>query len=500
MLLTVGLPVWALSQPVITARNMSLGGGGVAYLTGVDANFLNPANLMIRDRTTTIHITAGSGGFFFDPVLSTPDLSEQVKNFYDVYSIYEPGEQLFTGDQADDLLDLNYDENELVSEHQNRFDLILGGIQWQREDKTFSLVARSRMATRTEIGRGWYDTEFVNLGEKTVRDFTLVQQTNVIHEISFGYAKNLELISGLIPKLNNIYLGVAPKILLGGSFMDFQTSAQVMQNESLSVPQLVRSAEIHASGDYSRLITQYQAGSTPAAAISDQISPTYFKEADNFGVGFDFGITYVLYLGSDVTINEAGEEIKPLNKSIRIGLSVTDLGFQRISEDPLLITKNSDTTAVSSPLPAASSKFIGAPGQIIDFLDNADPLLNSLNEFDERNTDSFNALLPTSFNGGLMFEINRLKVMGDFTLGLNDTAFNTTRFTGHIGLEVRPLPQVPIRAGTRFAKGYPTFLGLGFGIEQTHWDFIFSTQISMRSNSVSSELVGTSFGGIRLHF
>src|SRR5699024_10067662 len=85
------------------------------------------------------------------------------------------------------------------------------------------------------------------------------------------------------------------------------------------------------------------------------------------------------------------------------------------------------------------------------------PLLNA----QKMSRSSFSTLLPTALNAGILLELSRVKLMGDLTLGLNNTAFTTTKLMAHFGLEIRPVRQIPVRFGTRLAAGLPPRIGLG---------------------------------------
>lgn len=58
------------AQPVVTPKNLALGGGGTTYITDFHANFYNPANLLINDRTKKVDIGFLSGTSTFNGVLN----------------------------------------------------------------------------------------------------------------------------------------------------------------------------------------------------------------------------------------------------------------------------------------------------------------------------------------------------------------------------------------------------------------------------------------------
>src|SRR5699024_2693133 len=149
----------------------------------------------------------------------------------------------------------------------------------------------------------------------------------------------------------------------------------------------------------------------------------------------------------------------PIKKSLRIAFSLTDLGIIHYNTTPLTASGYRETALVEEQDPL-QSKFIGAPGQFLSYFEEAEALSNPLSDPDELSEDSFSGLLPTSFNVGALLDLYRLKLMGDFTLALNKTAFSGTELMAHLGVETRLLPFIPIRLGTRIAAGAPVAVGL----------------------------------------
>src|SRR6056297_1484219 len=145
-----------MAQPVLNARNIALGGGGTAYLNGIEANFYNPANLSVYDREGSIHVSLGTLGTFFEPVLSSGNPKNQFQRYADTFLPYEAGEQSISTAQRTTILDENYSGSNLTSEHLSRADFIWGGIQWIGDNKSYSLALRTRVGSRIEVGRGWY--------------------------------------------------------------------------------------------------------------------------------------------------------------------------------------------------------------------------------------------------------------------------------------------------------------------------------------------------------
>ena len=131
--------------------------------------------------------------------------------------------------------------------------------------------------------------------------------------------------------------------------------------------------------------------------------------------------------------------------------------------------------------PVSDLVFEGSPGSFITFLDtnNQSDIIRGAS----REEESFSNLLPMALHGGVLLEINRLKLSGDLNWGLTNNAFNTRRLLSHFGIELRPLPFLPLRAGTRLALNRPTLFSFGTAIEARRFELSIATQFSNRDLS-----------------
>lgn len=487
------------AQPVVSANNLALGGGGAAYLNGLEANFYNPANLMIFDRKGRFHFGAGNAGGYFQPVLSTDNIQTQITDFRDIFLPHNTGSQSISASEREQILEQNYPRSSLTSQHQARADVILAGIQWRGDRQAYSLVARTRTGTRIEVGRGWYSDEFIEQGSRRIRDFHLTMQNQVLHEISFGYAREFELINGLLPQINKLYIGIAPKVVAAGAYMDAVYNARYETDSDIMTDAAYRSRFMHhSSGAYSDMINHYRSAGNLQSALNQHLDNYFSLSPTGYGAGIDFGLTYMISLGSDVSILNTGAGRNPVERSLRISFSVTDLGVIHYNSSPLSISGEPESAMIEEQEPV-QTKFTGAPGQFLSFFEHAESLPNPLPATGQFSESSFSGLLPTSFNAGALLDLNRLRLMGDLTLALNKTAFSGTQLTAHLGMEAKPVSFLPIRLGTRLAAGAPVTIGLGTGINTRYWNFSVSSQVLLRSSSLTSELVGGAVAGLQFH-
>lgn len=487
--------VQSYAQAVMTPRNMALGGGGSTYITSYNANFYNPANLMIQDRHGDFEIGFLAGGFQFKGLQNYKHPATQFENALQYVDKYRPGNYQLDQTEINEVLDNNYNSSSTLSNNSSRYDATPFGVKWKRPNHAFSIAFRTRTASDFEIGRGWYDTSFYNIDDQYVVDRTLIHRYQSLHEISFGYAETFRFLTNLTSRLDNFIIGVAPKLVIGGNYQD-----AIWENEyyrtGLNEYSNVESFYFAGSGQIGKLTTDFLNSNNPEKAISNNTS-TYNFDTYGVGAGLDIGITYLLTFGSDLSAVRPGQN--PTQKSLRLSFSMTDIGFVSYTKDLEKLSFLPDTTQnVTPPSNKANQAFVGGRGQFIHFIDQfaqQNPFFDA-----QRERASFSILLPMALHGGALLELNRVKLMGDVSVGLTDNAFNSTTLVSAIGIELRPLLFLPLRAGAQFEAQRPRFLSLGTAIETKSWDFSVAAQFSPRSIVSEIQLTGISVATLQFHF
>jgi hypothetical protein len=456
----------AFTQPTLHPRNLALGGGGAAYLTGPQAAFYNPANLIIQDRSRRFQISIGNTAMLFNPVQYGDNNSGQVTEFRNHFIPYNSLNPIQDANARDDLLDQQFGSSRTLSENIARFELNWFGLNWKNENYSFGISARSRAANRFQAGRNFFDTQpFERDNERYYRQ-NLRQQFQVLHEISFGYAESIELLNGLTPALDQFSIGIAPKFIIAGPFFDasFRSLSNISPQNQISRTQ---SYTQYSSGAFSAQTESVLSGASAANATSMAFDGSWFNEVTGFGGGIDIGLTYLVTFGSDLSTLEGSEQFT--NRSLRISFSLTDVGLIRYTENSSEIRQQENTQDISALNPVSDEYFDGRPGSYFAFLE-ANNSLNFPATLSENDDRAFSRILPTSLHTGMLLEINRLKLMGDFSIGLTNNAFSNNKLLTHIGVELRALPFLPLRAGTRLAINTPTLLTFGTGIETRYFD------------------------------
>lgn len=481
ILLSVLGTVSATAQPTLTPRNLALGGGGAAYLTGPSATFYNPANLLIQDRTRRVQTVFGSSAVYFEPVITFEGYNDQLNNFRRHFEAFNSFTTITDNSFRADLVDRLYPTSSRTSsEHISLFEINWFGINWKNGRTSFAIAARTRGANRFEVGRNWYDSNAIERSSDFIFDQSVNQRFQVFHEISFGYAESFELLNGLSPNLDKFSIGIAPKFIVSGAHLNTNYQSRFIKDDlNGATGQHITQFSYNSTGAFSDATQEFLLTSNSRSSIQNAFASDWINTITGFGAGIDVGITYLVTFGNDLSTLEGSTE--PTKKSLRLSFSITDIGLIRYTENPLALAIASDTTQAAPFDPVSNVVFEGSPGSFLTFLDTngqADVFRNGTRE-----DQSFSNLLPMALHGGVLLEINRLKLTGDLNLGLTNNAFNTKQLLSHFGIELRPLNFLPLRAGTRLALNRPTLFSFGTAIESRRFELSVAAQLTNRDIS-----------------
>lgn len=477
----------------MNAENTGLGGGGTAYVTGYEALFINPANLQIRDKNYSIQVGFLQTGAYYESPLEIINPVDRFDSYRSVVrELTPPGE--LDANMRDDLLNRNFGENTLNREFLTRGEIIWFGIKWFREERSYAMAMRSRYASRYRIGRGFYDDDPIRINGFERVDQSLTHQYSSLHELSVGYSSPFTFLNGLFPRLSEFIVGVAPKIVVAGSMMETDYLNRYEREFGSDEWGRETMYDLRSTGVFSDQVRRFTNGFDPLLTAESNFSDNNQFSPTGIGIGLDVGITYLITFGDDLSVVRRDEEVT--EKSLRLSFSLTDLGAIYYYDDP--VHRRSEYLVEESGAPELSGTyFTGSPSEDLLFLNQqqSHPVFNSVVDSD----DNFEALMPTAFNAGALFQINRLRMMGDFSVGLQRTPFVTPKFISYIGAEIRPLSFLPLRAGTRIATEIPGYYSFGAGIETTYFDLNAAVQLRSRSGGPTAEPVGTSVVAIKFY-
>lgn len=486
------------AQVTHSPLNMALGGGGTAYTTGYESVFINPANLYIQEKDYSIQVATAMFGTRFSSPIKYSENENYLKGYFTQTDLFNSQDTVpLFETERESFISRNYQNTHTESQHISSGEIHLFGIHWAGLDRSYAISLRSRYSNRYEVGRNYYDPLPLRIENRETYDRTLDHQFQSLYELSFGYAESFTFLNGLFPQLSQVIIGVAPKLIASGAYFDARYDNRITQQDDSSVYRHTRSYQQHSTGLFSEYARQYTVNPERAIASFPSNSRNDLFTVTGFGLGMDLGVTYLITLGDDLSVVRENKTTIT-QKSLRVSLAVTDVGFVTYHDHPGAYSfdeRNVDIRNYDEP--TSDIIFTGQPGEQFNFLGQHES--HPIHDTQERDTENFSVLLPTSLHAGVLFQIRRIKLTGDFSLGLTNNAFTTTRFITFLGAEVRVLPNIPIRAGTRIGHRLPGYYSFGGGVESRYFDFNLAFQLRSKSAGPTNELSGASVAAIKFY-
>ena len=379
-------------------------------------------------------------------------------------------------------------------------------------------------------------------------DRSLHHTYQILHEVSMGYSQSLSFLNDLSPGLSEWIVGIAPKVVFGGPYSSLRFTDQIQPLEGAWLQQ--RSLEQHSAGEITSLLSAFgnlynpthasgAVGSNAAVDASDAIGASEpnnalasetltlidrfyqnrgLTEITGYGAGLDIGITYVITFQRDLSV--VLRRSQSTNRSLRLSLSMTDLGAIRYHHNPQTVRYHfADADLASLP---ALSELTYTAGLQEDLLFLSEfgihPYQTAWATITGNNSDGEDGgtdpeatpasvstkpvwtLLPTSFQAGAMLQLNRFAVVADLQLGLQETAFTSEQPLLYVGAELYVLPFLPIRAGLRAADRLRGYYSLGAGLDFRFLELNAAIQVRSNRRGPTTEPIGAALAGLRVHF
>lgn len=436
-------------------------------------------------------------GAYHDTPLRISHERGRFDNFLAGLNAFTPGSNAITEAERNSILDRHYGAGDSQAGLLSYGEINWLGIKWYREERSFALAFRTRYANQYRVGRGFYDTDPATVDGMEIADFSLSHNYESLHEISFGYAESFTLLSGLFPRMSEFAIGIAPKVVMAGSSLQMEYVNRYEREAGRELWTQNQSFRHQSSGEFSRVAQSFMSTGDAGNAIEQSFNGNDIFSPSGIGVGFDLGLTYLITFGDDFSQLRRGNEIT--EKSLRLSIALTDLGVIHYFDDPLLIETDSGQQTNILENEPGNSYFSGFPGEDLLFLNggNNHPLSDSGPSNQSRS--EYQRMLPTALNAGALFQLNRIRVMGDFQLGLIENAFMPTQLASFVGIEIRPVPSLPLRAGTRFSTNQSDYFSFGTGIETRYFDL--NTGIKFRTDvgEIPLEATAASFTSIKFY-
>lgn len=437
MFLTVG----ALhAQPVFSPRLQAMGGAGTAISSGTDAAFTNPANLMIRNHRQGFLLHAGHGSF-----QSTNEIAD--RHAIHPFQIWGAASEHPITEDPDGYAS---------------FDQLLVGMSYTGPSFAMSLGWRVRGENTWTAGAGWTDTS----GD--LLDRSLTQNLFIRQEIALGFAWEYELISGWLTDLSKLYVGVNPKVVIPGMFIEQRLGSYYSR--------LPDGTTTHV-GSYDLLSAGAMGAFAASGGTGVPLTTEDLLTTTGIGGGLDMGFTYIIGLGNEQSLGYRRRD--QTKNSIRIAASITDIGIVSLSEAPVRRTAEAQASlnpVVPTPL---TQGYSGSPGHMEAILSEADTERAARDRALPGEEGSINLTLPTTLNGGGALQLNRFLVTGDIRIPLYTHPYYADSRSLRLGSEVKLLRLLPMRGGVIFREGFETTYTAGFGIDMRNLDLSFSGSFRM---------------------
>ncbi len=431
------------AQPVFSPRLQAMGGTGTAISSGVEAAFTNPANLMIRNHKQGFLFHVGHGTF-----QSTNEIAD--RHAIRPFRIWGPSSEHPIGD----------DPNGFAS-----FDQLMLGMSYTGPSFAMSLGWRIRGENTWTAGAGWTDAS----GDLV--DRSLSQNLFIRQEVALGFAWEYELISGWLTDLSKLHVGVNPKIVLPGMFIEQRLTSLYGRAGDGTLTQ-VGSYDLLAAG----AIGAFAASGGAGLPLTDQdlLAPT------GIGGGLDMGFTYIIGLGNEQSLGYLRRD--QTTNSIRISASIRDVGIVSLKEAPVRRVAESESTVNPTISAPSTLGFSGSPGHIEAILSEADTERKIRDRAVPGREGSINLSLPTTVNAGGALQLNRFLMTGDIRIPLHTHPYYLDSRSLRMGTEIKLLRLLPMRGGVIFREGYETTYTAGFGIDMRNLDISFSGSFRMSDN------------------
>lgn len=476
-----------------TATNIGLGGGGTAYVDSYDANFLNPANIMLRnDRKTKISfgllgISVSAGG----PLANIG-----------TYNEYLTKGLTLTSDVSAEMLDTWFGNDPEVSRNVG-IDLSITelGVAYQRSNWAASLAVRSRVLSNIGVSRGLPEVFFHGLDPAVFgsgRAVNMNMDVVAFTEVSLGYARHVTDLFGA-----KIFAGVAPKILMGHNTqrLDFKSTITANNgNFRHDYDYTIQTLGAMAEGMDQYIIDR---NNTPAGQEAPEIGDYIEFDAADFagvqttGFGLDIGATAILN-ADFIPIPKWG----PFrgDRQLTIGLSITDIGKLNFNDASQFSNRDFvlydgfdyDTDLIDE-------QFDGDFGSYAESVFKDSIGVERYMDFNKDESANVSRAMPTTLNLGTHLKMGRFGLMVDVGTGFNNAGVNSKRAYLALGTEYKLFGFWPLRMGMRTGGYSNATYHFGTGLEFRNFEFSFGAA-SSTSSKENGAGISTAFSGLMLHF
>jgi hypothetical protein len=488
---------------------MGLGGGGTAYLSDFHALYVNPANMLLNPRRTTVSVgilpTIGfqMGG----PFVGVGD-----------YNAYFTGGKTLDAANTEAFLTRVFgtDESAQIGVNTN-LDIVPFGTSVRFGKLAVGLGARSRVISNFGFSRGFTQLMLRGFDYETFdrpRGVDMSMSIAQVAEISAGFAFELISFENVNPLLNGrILLGVAPKYVMSNFYTRVNLDSDlriyktgVPNSGGFYVDSMQHNFNISVEtiGQVADKFRQYNAerqtpGGSDVSLIKalTSVDPLSFGSPAATTVGLDLGLTY------EANLDNLGF-LPSKKKFLRVSVSVTDIGkldYSKTGKGGRFTSEGRYTwKGISANRERIESEFE-------DFSDYAKWVFQDSvgkNIYGAFSEDIFTPVmnLPTAINVGTYLAVGRLGLALDYSQGMYDFGTSVAEPVLAMGAEWRVFDRwfpLTLRGGMRMGGITPRAYTFGTGLSFRNIDLTFST-MAFSGDQGDGMYLGLAMTGLMLRF
>lgn len=455
VILSVVSGTTVIAQEADTPYHIALG-GGTAFITGPSAHFSNPANILLTDPSHRHHITLGTASLYNSnglAVRNAVDLPRETTSF-------------FLPDDLSSHTSVNETDLDRMFAHSDRFSRTHSFqvaplvYTWADRSRGYSLAWRSRGISSFEMNRNWFDNETADLESRSPFTRYLNENYHVFHEISFAMAREVTMLNRWQASLNTLYIGLAPKLVLGGMHSEIRYRSDLEPVETGW--QSAGLMEARASGDISRYMAGILLSGDAEEAFRNHVEPTSNFGISGTGFGLDAGLTYIIALGDDISLSPHHQG--PLRKSLRLSVALTDIGAVRYHGSPSQ-WQSREVRRTYDDLPLTMTEYSGKPGDFFRYIQEEsgdETVLDNLTQTDDQ---PYFIQLPTELHLGTAFQYNWITTIANLNYRLNSPDFSGGGWRFSFGTDIRLLRFFPVMGSVEWQPGSDISFGMGAGLD-----------------------------------
>lgn len=450
----------------LNARNLSLGGGGTAYMTGYESAFINPANLGLFRGNNQILI-----GLPGDISIKAGGSLANVTT----YNKYFTKGLTFDESTANNILNDWFGSSQTkMKDIGANVDIVPLAFVHKTGNTSYGLALRFRTLANVSVNKGMaglilhgMDSNYFANG----RPVNFTQTSYSVAELAFSYSRKLNL-GGFLPENQAVYIGVTPKLIGGISYenADFQSNLKIM-GDSLVQHQFKYTVNtVGALSDDMQKFYQQRMDPNQSPNFDDLKPQDMFRGGlKGTGFGLDLGVTYIYNFDTSYqpyTSNTHGA-------FLTLSASVTDIGSVKFKKNAMQFVADNSISwdGLKPSKEEINSKYNGSTSDYIDHVLKDSIATDIYGSFVPNKVTKLRVGLPATIHLGAYLKYGKFGFTFDTGKGMNNYGMNSTNGYMVTGLEYYFFSFLPLRVGYLLGGKTSNSFSVGTGLEFRNFQF-----------------------------